>query len=150
MEYFRSQLRLQRAKIWFIKGVVYYYLVRWAWLMNHTLTKFSQLNLSSSTVLLRPKTARIALSLSGVNNQPMLKYSSTTAVDTLYVSMRCFYVTTHARRGRDVVTMTILRVLEIRRASHVTENWTYPCAKIITVMDLILSVFRVRTTRNIH
>ena len=86
--------------------MVYYYLVRWAWLMNHTLTKFSQLNLSSSTVLLRPKTARIALSLSGVNNQPMLKYSSTTAVDTLYVSMRCFYVTTHARRGRDVVTMT--------------------------------------------
>ena len=66
-----------------------------------------------------------------------------------YTDMNCLW-DTYKVHTECIYYNTIVRSFEICRASQVTENWTYPCAKIIAVMDLILSVFLLRTTMNIH
>ena len=45
---------------------------------------------------------------------------------------------------------TTVCTIEICRTTHVTEIWTYTCAEIIKITGLKLSVFLVRTTKNIH
>ena len=70
---------------------------------------------------------------------------SVTIMQTNYANKYLWFTLLYAINAE-----TIVRSFEICQASHVTENWAYLRAKNKAVMELILSVFLVSTTRNIH
>ena len=61
-----------------------------------------------------------------------------------------FYGVRAWKSYQEVYGWIIVRTFEICRASHVTKNLEYPCAKIRAVMNMTLSVFLVKTAKDIY